>query len=815
MYGIFKNGGTNNLTITKNFIGSLTTAYSMNAATASSAEQRSYGIFIVSAGGDDIIEENTIAGINNASTNTGSTAVGAFSGGIGTQGSAGTIKVRKNFISGITCSGGTRSIGIRVISSISTTVENNVVSLSSNDNSVFYGINHVVGTSVSYYFNTVSLGGTISANKESAAFYFEDRAQASNVSFNNNLMVNTRTGGTGKHYGYKNVETDATQMAYLQSNYNDYYVSGSGTVLAYYSAADRTTIEDLRTANSKDAQSISLNPGFPAISSPTIHDDYRGSASGLVAGTTISGLTTDYENSTRAGTSTMGAFEFASVWNGSAWTVSPTATYNAVINGNFSGAGFSCKDLIVNAGKQVTVTSSTLSAAGNLLLKSDAANGTATFIDDGGTISVTGTTSVQQYLTYGRNWYMSSPVSGATGPSGNTYYKYVEALNNGSTWTPVSVGSNFEKMVGYIAASSASGTISFVGSTGTAPYTGSQSISGLTSTATGKAGYNLVANPYPSYVNWDDTNNTKTNLGSSIWYRTKNTSNTYVFDTYGSGVGTNNNGSGNVTSFIPPMQAFWVKVNAGQTGTLGFTNTARAHKDGSNKFRAPSAANNEQKVIRLQVSNGTNSDEAIVLFNANATNGFDDYDAPKMSNNNVNIPEIFTKAGLEKIVINGLTQVSDNLELALGFSTGTAGVFSLKATEFLNFDSGISIILKDKDLNTERDLTDGKTYTFESGVTNTTNRFSLIFRALGVTTKSRSIDKVNVQVFANTANQITIIAPEKSTYSIYNAVGQKVTEGITVANSTIANVIKGSGVYVVQVSENGRSNSTRIILNGK
>lgn len=44
---------------------------------------------------------------------------------------------------------------------------------------------------------------------------------------------------------------------------------------------------------------------------------------------------------------------------------------------------------------------------------------------------------------------------------------------------------------------------------------------------------------------------------------------------------------------------------------------------------------------------------------------------------------------------------------------------------------------------------------------------------------------------------------------------QKVIEVIAAANSTIVNGIYDSGVYVVQVYNNGVSNSTRVILNGK
>jgi hypothetical protein len=85
--------------------------------------------------------------------------------------------------------------------------------------------------------------------------------------------------------------------------------------------------------------------------------------------------------------------------------------------------------------------------------------------------------------------------------------------------------------------------------------------------------------------------------------------------------------------------------------------------------------------LRLQVSNGINTDEAVVYFNANASNGFDAYDSPKMSNANKAIPEIYTLAANEELVINGMNELALNTELPLGFSSGELNNYSIKASE--------------------------------------------------------------------------------------------------------------------------------------
>jgi len=486
-------------------------------------------------------------------------------------------------------------------------------------------------------------------------------------------------------------------------------------------------------------------------------------------------------------------------WNGTAWIpATPASTDDATIDGNYNGVGFTCQNLIVNPGKQVTISSGTLAVGGNLTLKSDA-TGTATLIDNGA-VTVTGTTNVEQYLSSVRNWYMSSPVTGATATNGNTYYKYVEAGNNGSTWTTVASGATFDKMTGYIVKPSVDATtFTFTGTLNT----GAQSITGLTSTATAKAGYNLVGNPYPSYVNWMSA--TKTSLSTTIWYRTQNTTPVYVFDTYNetANTGTNNNLSGAVTGMIPPMQAFWVKVNGGTTGTLAFDNTMRAHQDGTNKFRAP-AANTTQQMLRLQVSNGTNSDEAIVLFNTNATNGYDAYDSPKMTNGNTSIPEIYTFAGTEKLVINGLNSMATNKTIPIGFTTGVTNTFSIKATQVSNFDTDTRVVLKDKVLNVEQDITDGTAYTFTSAATSTNDRFVVVFKSASSTTGiDNPAENTSVVVSRNANNQIVItrnVDSQSGTVTVCNAIGQKLLTTTLTGETTVISKSFSPGVYLITVN---------------
>ncbi|MDD4968316.1 MAG: T9SS type A sorting domain-containing protein [Paludibacter sp.] len=510
----------------------------------------------------------------------------------------------------------------------------------------------------------------------------------------------------------------------------------------------------------------------------------------------------------------------------------------AVLGACSVDASKTVNDLTINAGSQLTLNVGSTVTATNVDLFSNAANGTGTFVDmnSSGGLTVSGASSVQQYLPMGRNWYISSPVASAptsivTGTTSNKLWNYTEA-NNGTTllWNTISGTGNFGVTTGYIAYMAASGNLIFNGALNTGAITTptlTRTIGALSS------GYNLVGNPFPSFLNWisavASTNTGTTNMEPTMWYRTKNPNSTYVFDTFiangsGGGVGTSNFSGGTtaVTCFIPPMQAFWVRIVPGQsTGTLAFDNSMRSHQDQiltTNRLRSPGVVNISQPLLRLQVSNGVNSDEAIVYFNANASDGFDRFDAEKMSNNNDEIPEIYTLAGDEKVVINGLKSVYPEEELLLGFNTRKENTFSIKLTEISNFDEYTKIILKDKLLNTEQELSSDNSYSFTSGVIDNANRFSLVFKSNSITTglNYHKVGSESIFIYKNHNGQITVSRNDaigEGTVDVCNAAGQVLVNKSTTGSVTVIETNLMPGVYFVKVTLAGKNTTKKVIIN--
>jgi len=459
--------------------------------------------------------------------------------------------------------------------------------------------------------------------------------------------------------------------------------------------------------------------------------------------------------------------------------------------------------LTVNPGKQLSI-SSTMSNSGTLNLLSDNTNGTATIITPA-TIGGSGATyNVQQYVSStqtgvnGRNWYISSPLTAATSNTITTATGNGLVYYNGSTW--VDEGATMEVMKGYIAKSPAQNTtINFTGGT---LNTGDKSVTNLPS------GFNLVGNPYASYVDFAQA--TKTNVTNSIWYRSKKDG-AYNFHTY--------NVTGGIsvkdgTAIIPPMQSFWIKTTSA-TNEFGFTNNMRSHQDQSvvsNRLKARKA--DTQQLLRLQVSNGTYNDEAVIYFNENAQNGFDNYDSPKMFNNISVVPEIFTQIASEKLVINGMKEIPYNVELPLGFTTLQANQFSISAKEFKNFDTDVRIILKDKSANpvVETDLTEGQSYSFYADATPvSTSKFSLILRSPSVTTGLDGYKPIDARVYVSDKNKINIETDTQCNFVIYDLVGSTVTSGIT-GDASLSNKTFNKGIYIVRLNTPASDFSAKVII---
>jgi hypothetical protein len=478
------------------------------------------------------------------------------------------------------------------------------------------------------------------------------------------------------------------------------------------------------------------------------------------------------------------------VTNGALLTIDESKTFNAIT--------------VEPSGKLTNAAGNTLSAT-TLNLKSNA-SGTATYLDNG-TTQIT-TSNVEQYLTAGRNWYISSPVSDSNPNALSTATSIVYWDETIGNWA--NAGELLQPTRGYISVSTNdSKAITFSGTLNN----GEKTIALTRTSGKTKEGFNLIGNPYPSCLNWTSAIATASNTLTTIWYRTK-TNDTYAFHTFNAsgGVGTPTG----VTGIIPPMQAFWVRVNSGG-GNLTFNNSMRSHGTGSTPLKVKNGTKTEQKIVRLQVTNGTNTDETVVYFNPEASDNFDTYDSPKMANANASIPEIYTLAGTEEVAINGLSDLLINKELPLGFSTGETNTFTIRANEISNLDGNCNIILKDKLLGHEQDLSYAQAYSFTSEPGKTSNRFSIIFRTPSTVTELNETENgQDMKILENANNQIEVLCVNNNCMNrqivVYNSIGQLLTSKPLTANKTVIQLPKQPGIYIIMCKNGEKTTAKKVVI---
>jgi len=457
-------------------------------------------------------------------------------------------------------------------------------------------------------------------------------------------------------------------------------------------------------------------------------------------------------------------------------------------------------NVTLNAGSALTINSNkTFNVGGNFLIKSDI-SGTGSLIQNG-TLNAT-TSKVQKYI-YGNEWHiMSIPITSSTASifdaaNNNGDSIYVKYLVN-NTWNWIySVSTALSPYQGYFLWAD---TIYFHHPSPTLNFTGTINSANQTISTIGGSNWQMIGNSYTSAIDWS-TVSSRTNAAGSAYYCWS--------PTVGAGTYATSDGSINVngaTKYIPAMQGFFIKSL--NTNGISLTSANKVHNTQS-FFKS---SNDINDLIRLTASIGSRFDETVIAFDQNSTNNYDiANDVTKLMANDSVVPEIYTIASAEDLVINRFGTypyaVPFNVNLLKNVDNN---IITITASDFSNFDSGASIILEDVLLNTTQDLRLNPVYNFTASLGNNSGRFILHFAnpTYGVnelTKKNVSIYSYDKDVYINTNDNVKEI-------SIYNIMGQEILKKsepnkqtlykLTVDNATgnyIVKVLTDKGVYTEKV----------------
>lgn len=412
-----------------------------------------------------------------------------------------------------------------------------------------------------------------------------------------------------------------------------------------------------------------------------------------------------------------------------------TIRTNFTANNNLTIQTGTSLAILENVGLTVSGTLLNQAGASGLLLRSSAL-GTASLIQTSAGIPAT----VQRYIDGDTcAWhFLSTPltgqtISGAWTPAGTygdgtgydlyAWYEpnscWIYNLNTtvAPTWNTVHPQSSFVAGRGYLYAVQAlTPTKQFVGN-----LNGGTVSTELTTSATGVyQGFNLLGNPYPSSLDWNAGPGFSRNMlnlnggGYDIWTWSTTANNYGVYNSADAdGTGTNN-----VTRYIAPMQAFFVRATS--AGTFDFYNSARVH-NGASVWLKSAQTNSADKNVRLSVSSSTGSDEVKMGFGyASNENG-----AMKLFSPVETAPSLYMNFGGVGYSTRRLTNTEKNKYVAVNFKAGTPGSHTLRWK--YDSDSLGTIYLQDRLTNAIVDLSSTDSYEFQASPSEAPERFVLHF----------------------------------------------------------------------------------------
>lgn len=290
-------------------------------------------------------------------------------------------------------------------------------------------------------------------------------------------------------------------------------------------------------------------------------------------------------------------------------------------------------------------------------------------------------------------------------------------------------------------------------------------------------GFNLVGNPYPSYIDWEAEGWTRDMLElQTVWIYDDDVNN-YITYTLG-GVATNGG-----SQYIAPCQAFFVK--AASAGNFIMTNDIRTNEKSS--FRK----NDNENIFKIKVNGASGQDEIAVVDG-------DNDDVFKMFSLNESAPSLYINKGVGSYSV---VYVDDEESLPLNFEGGFAE-YTISLSEC--GDSFDAIILEDK-LTGEKVNLQTESYTFIHSGNSNAERFVLkIAQSSQPEAQSNFAYINNGEIIINDINGNAHI-------EIYDLMGRRVYENAD-AVSNVSTYGYSSGVYIIQKIDDKGIKTQKIVI---
>jgi hypothetical protein len=503
------------------------------------------------------------------------------------------------------------------------------------------------------------------------------------------------------------------------------------------------------------------------------------------------------------------------------------ASGDALINTNTT-----CNSVRVNPGAGLSVDAgATLTTANGLTLESNSTSYSSLILDG----TVTGTMSYERHVntngsgTTGSNDLVSAPLTGQTfntfaaanpnifsntagdlflfGPFDKTTGNYITYSD---TETAI-----LNAGVGYRAATSDNSTVTFTGIAENGLVTNNIVNSGPI-----RQEWNLVGNPYPSYLNVQEFLGHDVGGVTNIQLFDAPTAAIYGYDGNAqNGWTVYNLANTTASTLIAPGQGFFVSADAINSGSydLEFTPAMRSTGNGDDFIVG---RNVELIYLKLNLSSETNTYKTEFYFNTNASEGLDQgYDAEMFEGTNSEF-SLYSHLlqdnegkpiALQTLNSTNITNVS--IPLGVNASQGEQITFSINESTLPNT---VNVYLDDVLTNTTTLLNTSDYIITPATNASGTGRFFLRTSEDALSTIDYNLETLNIFAL-NSSKEVVVsgLLQESTNLELYDIQGRVVFTralDVTALENRVDVSSLSSGVYVIRVNNNVQSKTQKVIL---
>lgn len=599
-------------------------------------------------------------------------------------------------------------------------------------------------------------------------------------------------------------------------NNSNAFVPGTGTVT--FSKAGSQNIS--RTTGTESFYNLNFNTS----GTKTLGSAITANNLSVANGVTLDVSASNYNISLTGNWTNSGSFIYRNgtvTFNGTSAQniIGATDWYNITIN---NSAGVNISSGSQNLYNKLTPTLGTFSTgANNFTLKASSTN-TARIGAFGASSSFSGNAIVESFAAGGTTgwaslgttntggtlakWLDDFPMAGFTGATGAaggfvSVYTYNESINDSSDYRWVAATNITNALTpgkGYLVylGDGATSTNDITIETDGAITQGNFNF-GVTylnsSLGSAEDGWNLIANPYPSAIDWDAAGWTKTNVSGTIYVYNADIGN---YATYSTGGASTNGGS----RYIAAGQGFFVKASAASPSLI-LTESCKTDNN-PNLLRLGSNHKAQPGFIRVKAQGYANfKDETVIRFLENATSGFDgELDAYKLNSMDYGAINISTINQQKELSINSFNTSAFEINIPLLVTTTVSTQTSLTLDGLNYFPIGTCLTLEDIYTNQIIDLNYNNTYTFN--LSDTTKHARFIIHVINPV----NVNVINPDCF-NTFSGIKLNSLSSiGNVEIYN-LNNTLIKSTSLSAGTSTDINLNPGTYIIKTNQTVCANS--------